>query len=102
MNPHYWGCDDSLSLDSKGMMGSEDWGLGGLGGEGEDSKGGCLVLQQNLATTKDEWCSDRRGTHSRRVDVGASRRMSQGGQSEGLSIVLHWLIYIGGWSMCKV
>ncbi|SRR6266702_3049205 len=69
--------------------GSEDCGLGGLQRGAEKTRRGAA------------WCYDRTRLQPRmsgartggalaadRLDVGASRRMSQGGQSEGLSVVL--------------
>ncbi len=82
-------CDDSLSLDSRGTTGVRRLRVWRTRQGAEKTWRGAAwrydrtQLQLRMSGT-------RRGgaLTADRLDVGASRRMSQGGQSEGLSVVL--------------
>ncbi len=82
-------CDDSLSLDSRGMTGvrrPRAWRT--QRGVEKTQRGTAWRYDRTRLQPRMSGAQTGGALATDRLDVGASRRMSQGGQSEGLSIVL--------------
>src|SRR6266702_1262623 len=82
-------CDDSLSLNSGGMMGvrrPRAWRT--WRGAEKTWKGAAWHFDRTQIQPRMSGAQTGGALTADRLDEGASRRMSQGGQSEGLSVVL--------------